>query len=193
MSDRSASSPGGTRAAVFLDRDGTLIEDAHYLSSADAVQLLAGAPEAVAALNAAGVLAIVVTNQSGIAQGLVTEAEYHATQQRLDRLLAERGARVDATYHCPHHPSVSGACDCRKPSVGMYRRAALELGVDLARSLYVGDRRRDVEPALELGGRGVLVPSSVTPPNDIAWARTHALVEHSLGDVVAQFLAGRLG
>ena len=180
------------RVAVFLDRDGTLIEDAHYLSSPDGVQLLPGAPEAVAALNAAGVLSIVVTNQSGIAQGLVTEAEYRATRDRLDQLLAERGARVDATYHCPHHPSVSGACECRKPSAGMYRRAALDLDIDLTRSLYVGDRRRDVEPALELGGRGVLVPSTVTPPNDIAWARAHAEVEHSLGDVVSGFLARRV-
>lgn len=189
MSDSSSTPPHATRVAAFLDRDGTLIEDVHYLSSADGVRLLPGASEAVAALNAAGVLAVVVTNQSGIAQGLMTEAQYVETRDRLDRLMSERGARVDATYHCPHHPGVSAACDCRKPSAGMYRRAALDLGIDLTRSLYVGDRRRDVEPGLELGGRAVLIPSIATPPDDIVWSRTYAAVERSLGDVMVRFIA----
>src|SRR5574338_106156 len=106
----------GTRRAAFLDRDGTLIEDAIYLADPDRMRLLPGAAAAVRELNAHDVLAIVVTNQSGIAQGLLTEAQYEATRQRLDALLAERGARIDASYHCPHHPSVSGSCDCRKPA-----------------------------------------------------------------------------
>jgi D-glycero-D-manno-heptose 1,7-bisphosphate phosphatase len=191
MSDPVSTPAGRQRIAAFLDRDGTLIEDAAYLSSPDGVVLLSGATEAVAALNAAGVLAVVVTNQSGIAQGLLTEVQYQATRERLDSLMNEHGARIDATYHCPHHPSVSGRCDCRKPATGMYRQAALDLDIDLTRSLYVGDRRRDAEPGLQLGGRGVLVPSIATPPDDIVWARTHAVLEHSLGDVVAGFLAGQ--
>lgn len=174
--------------AAFLDRDGTLIEDAHYLADPDGVRLLPGAAEAVVALNGAAIPAVVVTNQSGIAQRLITEAQYAATQRRLAELLAAEGARLDAVYHCPHHPSVSGLCECRKPLTGMYRRAASDLDLDLKRSLYVGDRRRDVEPALDLGGLGVLVASPATPPDDVSWARAHAEVAQSLGDAVARFL-----
>lgn len=176
------------RPAAFLDRDGTLIEDAHYLADPDGVRLLAGAPEALARLNAAGLPAIVITNQSGIAQGLITEAQYEATRQRLDDLLATYPARIDATYHCPHHPTVSGTCTCRKPGTGLYVWASRALGIDLERSLYVGDRRRDVEPSLELGGLGLLVPSPDTPPNDVSWARAHADVAHSLDEAIDHFL-----
>lgn len=174
--------------AAFLDRDGTLIEDAHYLADPNGVHLLPNVAPAVVQLNAADVLAIVVTNQSGIEQGLLTEEQYQQTRVRLVELLAHEGARIDDTYHCPHHPSVSGNCDCRKPGVGMYRQAAREHHVDLTRSAYIGDRRRDVEPALELRGIGILVPSSETPPNDVAWARTHALVAHSLQEAVRMYL-----
>ncbi len=177
------------KVAAFLDRDGTLIEDAHYLADPDGVHLLPNAAPAIVLLNDANVLAVVVTNQSGIAQGLLSEAQYDKTRVRLIELLASAGARLDATYHCPHHPSVSGNCDCRKPGPGMYRQAAREHHIDLARSLYVGDRRRDVEPALELHGVGILVPSLETPPNDVAWARAHARVEHTLVDAVREYLA----
>ena len=177
------------RVAAFLDRDGTLVEDAHYLANADGVHLLPGAPESVISLNAMGVLAIVVTNQSGIARGLVTEAQYDATRRRLSDLMKQHGAVLDAAYHCPHHPSVSGLCDCRKPSLGLFQRAARDFDIDLARSLFVGDRRRDVEPALEVGGMGVLVPSSETPTQDTQWAREHASVTPTLSDAVQLFLA----
>jgi D-glycero-D-manno-heptose 1,7-bisphosphate phosphatase len=145
------------RPAVFLDRDGTIIEDVGYLRDPDRVRLLPGAAEAIGRLNSAGLAAVVVTNQSGIARGLLDEPGYEATRARLDRLLADHGARLDAHYHCPHHPDVGGPCDCRKPGVLLYRRAARELGLDLAASWWVGDRPRDVEPATALGGRGILV------------------------------------
>jgi histidinol-phosphate phosphatase family protein len=145
------------RPAVFLDRDGTLIEDPGYLADPDRVRLLPGAAEAVAELNRAGVPVVVVTNQSGIARGLLTEAQYRATERRLDQLLADRGARIDAHYFCPHHPDAGGPCDCRKPGLLLYRRAASEHGLDLAASWWVGDRLRDVLPAPALGGRGILV------------------------------------
>lgn len=180
------------RPAAFLDRDGTLIEDAHYLADPDGVHLLPGVAEPIVAINDAGHLAIVITNQSGIAQGLLTESQYEATRQRLADLLAARGARIDASYHCPHHPSVSGSCDCRKPATGLYLRAAQDYAIDIPRSLFVGDRRRDVEAAMELGGMGILVPSTETPPNDVYWARTHALVMHSLAEAVSHWMA-RIG
>ena len=145
------------RAAVFLDRDGTLIEDVGYLADPAGVRLLPGSAAAVARLNAAGLPAIVVTNQSGIARGLLTEAQYQATAARVDALLANAGARLEAHYRCPHHPDVTGPCECRKPGTLLYRQAAERFGLDLAASWWIGDRLRDVEAAPTFGGSGILV------------------------------------
>jgi D-glycero-D-manno-heptose 1,7-bisphosphate phosphatase len=145
------------RAAVFLDRDGTLIEDPGYLADPAQVRLLPGAAQAVARLDRAGYPCIVATNQSGIARGLLSEAQYLDTEARLDALLAEQGARLAAHYFCPHHPELTGPCECRKPGSLLYRRAAEQLGIDLARSWWIGDRVRDIQPALALGGAGILV------------------------------------
>lgn len=145
------------RAAVFLDRDGTLIQEADYLADPDGVVLIEGVIEALRRLRAAGFTLVVVTNQSGIARGLYDESDYRAVAARLDRVLEAAGVAVDATYHCPHHPDHSGACECRKPGLGMHRRAARDLGLDLRRSVYVGDKLTDVLPAEETGGRGYLV------------------------------------
>lgn len=180
-----------SRAAAFLDRDGTLIVDEHYLADATRVQLLPGAAESVAAVNASGLLAVVATNQSGIARGLITPAQYEEVRRRLDDLLEAAGAHLDASYLCPHGPPVTGPCDCRKPAIGMYVQAARELDIDLAASLYVGDKRRDVEPALTLGGEGILIPNAETPPEDVSWARNHAKVVPTLGEAVEWFVAQR--
>jgi len=145
------------RRAVFVDRDGTIIVERSYLSDPDGVHLVPGAPSALADLRAAGFALVTVTNQSGIALGLYTEAHYHAVAARLEAVLAQEGAPVDVTEYCPHHVDVGGPCDCRKPATGMHRRAAEALGIDLARSYYVGDKVTDVLPALELGGQGILV------------------------------------
>jgi histidinol-phosphate phosphatase family protein len=147
------------RAAVFLDRDGTLIEDRHYLRDPTQVHLLPGAAQAVRRLNLAGLATVVVTNQSGIARGRLTEADYAATTARLEELLAADGARLDGHWHCPHLPELTGPCDCRKPGPLLYRQAAAALGLDLSRSWWVGDRLRDVQPAERFGGRGILVRS----------------------------------
>ncbi len=152
--------------AVFLDRDGTLIEDPGYISDPAQVRLLPGAAEAVAALGQAGARVIVVTNQSGIARGFLTEEQYAATSRRLEDLLAAEGAGLDAQYHCPHHPELTGPCDCRKPGTALFRVAAEQFGLDLARSWWVGDRRRDVLPARTLGGRGVLIQQPGSPADD---------------------------
>lgn len=143
--------------AVFLDRDGTLIEDPGFLAHPGQVRLLPGAAEAVRAVNAAGRLAVVVTNQSGIARGLLTEADYAGTAARLAELLAVAGARLDGQYHCPHLPEITGPCECRKPGTLLYRRAAAELGIALDRSWWIGDKARDVEPAAVLGGAGAVL------------------------------------
>ena len=145
------------RRAVFLDRDGTIIEDTGYIAEPAAVRLVPGAAGAIARLNRAGLPVIVVTNQSGIARGLLDEAAYAATARRLDALLAAAGARLEGHYHCPHHPAITGPCECRKPGPLLYRRAAADHGLHLARSWWVGDRLRDVLPAEGFDGRGLLI------------------------------------
>jgi D-glycero-D-manno-heptose 1,7-bisphosphate phosphatase len=152
---RSAADP--RRRAVFLDRDGTIIEDTGYLHDSTRIRLLPGAPSAIRLLNARGLPALVVTNQSGIARGLLSLDEYHATERRLDELLAREGARIDGHFFCPHLPEVSGPCDCRKPGSLLYRQAAERFDLDLSRSWWVGDRARDVLPAREFGASGILV------------------------------------
>jgi D-glycero-D-manno-heptose 1,7-bisphosphate phosphatase len=143
--------------AVFLDRDGTIIEDVGYLRDPSQIRLLPGADQAIRRLNASGLLTLVVTNQSGIARGLLSEEDYHRTERRLNELLEGSGAHIDGYYFCPHLPDVSGPCECRKPGTLLYRQAAERFGIDLERSWWVGDRARDVLPAAAFGGRGILV------------------------------------
>jgi len=145
------------RAAVFLDRDGTIIEEVEYLADPEGVQLLPGAVEGLTLLQEAGFALIVVTNQSGIARGFYSEMEYEAVARKLADLLAVEGLRLDSTRFCPHHPERSGDCLCRKPGTGMHRAAAEDLDLDTTRSFFIGDRIRDLLPALELGGEGILV------------------------------------
>src|SRR5438093_823719 len=146
----------GSRA-VFLDRDGTIIEDPGFLHEPDKVKLLPGAAEAIRRLNDGGYRVIIVTNQSGIARGRFTVADYEAVQQRLGALLAAHGARLDGAYLCPHHPQLTGPCDCRKPGLKLFRDAQAAFDIDFAQSWWVGDRLSDVQPARVLGGHGVLV------------------------------------
>ena len=159
MNQRSGSHSAGDqqRPAVFLDRDGTIIEDTGYLKDPERVRLLPGAAQAIGRLNASGLLVVVVTNQSGIARGLLSEDDYRRTEGRLDQLLLAAGAHVDGHYYCPHLPELTGPCECRKPGTLLYRQAALQLGIDLQRSWWVGDRARDVLPAAAFGARGALV------------------------------------
>lgn len=175
------------RPAVFLDRDGTIIREKAYLSDPAGVELVPGTIEALKALRAAGWPYVVVTNQSGIARGLYAESDYHRVAARLQEILEEAGAPPEATQFCPHHPDVTGPCDCRKPDTGMYRRAAADHGLDLSRSVYVGDKLTDVLPAATLGGRGILVRTGygreqealvapeVTVVEDLAAAVRHIL------------------
>lgn len=177
------------RPAVFLDRDGTLIEDRHYLRDPNLVQLLPGAVEAVRRLDRSGWPVVVVTNQSGIARGLLTEQDYQATARRLEELLAAAGARLAGQYHCPHLPEISGPCECRKPGPLLYRRAADELGLDLARSWWVGDRLRDVAGAARFEGRGLLLLAAAPPGEAEAAAAQGWAAVPDLTTAVASILA----
>jgi D-glycero-D-manno-heptose 1,7-bisphosphate phosphatase len=149
--------PGEFRPAVFVDRDGTVIREREYLSDPAGVELLPGAVEGLLAFRDAGYRVVIVTNQSGIARGLYGEPEYQDVRREVERQLTAAGVTVDATYHCPHHPDFTGPCDCRKPATGLFLRASAEHDLDPARSVFVGDRLRDVMPGVELGGRAVLV------------------------------------
>jgi D-glycero-D-manno-heptose 1,7-bisphosphate phosphatase len=154
--------PGPGRPAVFLDRDGTLIVDRHYLSDPAGVALLPGAGEGVARLNAAGLFTVLATNQSGIGRGYFGEARYAAVHARLVEALAEHGARLDAEYHATTFEDTPDPDADRKPGAGMYLRAAREHGLELAASFWIGDRLRDVLPALRFGGTPILMQSPET-------------------------------
>jgi D-glycero-D-manno-heptose 1,7-bisphosphate phosphatase len=145
------------RPAVFIDRDGTIIVEREYLADPEGVELVPGATGAIRRLGEAGFALVVVTNQSGIARGYYTVADYEAVAARLEALLGEGGAVVDLTRYCPHHPEITGPCACRKPATGMFEDAARALDIDPAASFFVGDKLTDVVPALTLGGRGILV------------------------------------
>jgi histidinol-phosphate phosphatase family protein len=175
--------------AAFLDRDGTIIHDANYIASPEQVALLPGAAAAIASLNEANIPVVVVTNQSGIARGLLTPADYEAVHARMVELLGREGASIDAAYYCPHHPDISGACECRKPGTLLYRRAAEEHGLRVEGSLFAGDHWRDVEPAVVLGGHGVLVPAEGTRPDEIARATQQASVAATLMEAVARWMS----
>jgi D-glycero-D-manno-heptose 1,7-bisphosphate phosphatase len=150
------------KPALFVDRDGVLIEELNYLSRPSQVRLLDGAAEAIARLNRLAVPVVVVTNQGGVAHGYFPETRIAEVHARLDVLLAGHGARVDGYEYCPHHPDAAIAeyrklCDCRKPAPGMLLRAARNGGLDLGRSWLVGDKLSDLEAGLQAGCREVLV------------------------------------
>ena len=172
------------RPAAFLDRDGTLIVERDYLRDPAGVELLPGALAGLRALHEAGYALVLVTNQSGIARGLHSMADFRTVQARLEEVLAGQGIRFDGVYVCPHHPDFTGPCECRKPAPGLYRRAAIELGLEPARSLYIGDKLSDVLPAAAFGGTGILVRTGYGRGEE---ARTPAgvVVLDSIADVPA--------
>ncbi len=162
------------KSAVFLDRDGTLIEDPGYLSDPDQVRLLPGAASAVRRLNEAGCLVIVVSNQSGVARGLITESDVDAIHERLRTLLAAEDARIDAVYYCPFFDGPEAIVekyrrdsDLRKPNPGMLLLAAKEHPIDLKSSWMIGDKDSDVLAGRSAGCRTILIETSTNPPRNI--------------------------
>ena len=145
------------RPAVFLDRDGTVIDEVGHLGEPGRVVLLAGVPTALTRLADAGYALVLITNQAGVARGYFTEVEVEAVNARTAELLEAEGVRLERWYHCPHHPDFTGPCDCRKPLPGMLVRAAEELELDLARSWMVGDHPSDAEAGQAAGARSIMV------------------------------------
>jgi len=141
--------------AVFLDRDGVLIEDTNYVGHVDEVKLIASAPQALRRLHDAGFLLFVVTNQSGVARGYFTREQVDEIHALLNGYFAKAGVALDRYYICPHHPEDN--CDCRKPKPKFLFDAAREYSIDLARSYMIGDRVTDVRCGQNAGTRSVLV------------------------------------
>jgi histidinol-phosphate phosphatase family protein len=140
---------------VFADRDGTLVIERGYLSDPADLELLPGVPAALRRLHAAGWPVIVVSNQSGVGRGIFPLARVHEAMAALRHALRAHGVELDAIHFCPHRPE--DGCDCRKPGVALLRRAAEDLDLSLARSVFVGDKRLDVDTGHRAGARGVLV------------------------------------
>lgn len=148
--------------AVFLDRDGTINIEKEYLYRPDDLEFISGVPEAIAQLNQAGFLVIVITNQSGVARGYFSVNDVNRLHQFMQQQLAAEGAHIDAFYLCPHHPDKGLSdyrfnCDCRKGKPGLILTAAAELDIDLDRSYMVGDKISDIEAGMAAGCRCFLV------------------------------------
>jgi D-glycero-D-manno-heptose 1,7-bisphosphate phosphatase len=150
------------RPAVFLDRDGTINEEKNYLHRIEDFQFISGAPEAIKALNQAGYLVLVITNQSGVARGYFSLEDVEALHQHLAQCLAAVDAHVDGFYVCPHHPTAGEGelrrvCSCRKGEPGLLLQAAREHGIDLSKSFMIGDKEADIEAGENAGCTSLLV------------------------------------
>jgi len=168
---------------VFLDRDGTLNYDPGYLKVAADLKLLAGVAPALARLKGAGAKLVVVTNQSGVGRGIVTLKDLETIHARLQGLLEQEDAALDAIYFCPHHPD--DGCRCRKPNIGMVERAVSELQLDLRRSYLIGDHARDIQLAHTVGAKAILL----TPAPIDAQVSDRLKAELAMPDAVAKSMA----
>lgn len=182
------------RPAIFLDRDGTINVEKDYLYRVDEFEFIPGVPEAIARLNGAGYLVVVVTNQSGVARGYYTLADVERLHRHLNDLLAPCGASVDAFYVCPHHPTAGEGdfrcdCDCRKGEPGLLLQAAAEHGIDLARSFMIGDKRADLEAGGRAGCRALLVRTGYGARTELAGVGKTPVFD-DLSNAVDYILAG---
>jgi D-glycero-D-manno-heptose 1,7-bisphosphate phosphatase len=144
------------KGAVFLDRDGVIVEDVNHLSRADQLALVPGSAAAIRRLNERAIPVVIITNQSVVARGLVSEEELKTIHEALFRLLEREGARIDGLYYCPHHPEVGvlpyrAPCSCRKPEPGLFLRAADDLDLALERSVMIGDSLHDLDAGRRAG------------------------------------------
>lgn len=157
--------------AIFLDRDGVLIKNVPYLADASKIQYMPKVAENIARINRLGFKCVVVSNQSGVARGLVSFEQLSTINKQISDYLIDHGARIDAIYFCPHHPNgivpeYTKICDCRKPKPGMLQRAARDLNIDLSRSVMIGDQEIDYEAGTNAGCRSYLVNTSASASAD---------------------------
>ncbi len=169
------------RPALFLDRDGTIIEDTGYLHEPRSVRLIDGCAEALRVAAAGGLMLVLVSNQSGLAQGLITTAQARSVHDEVIRSLAEEGVRLDGCYYCPHGPD--DRCTCRKPAAGLLLRAAADLGIDLASSYMIGDEIRDAQAGHAVGCTSILLAADGRRSEDVdhvarGWSEAASIVAH---------------
>ena len=150
------------RIAAFMDRDGTITEEMGYLKEPEKLKLIPRSDEAIRLLNEKRILAIVVSNQSGVARGYFTEKTVKETHKRLKELLTEKEAHLDGIYYCPHPPEFGSSkyrknCSCRKPKPGMLLKAAKKFNLDLKKCYVIGDKVDDIKLARNVGAKGILV------------------------------------
>jgi D-glycero-D-manno-heptose 1,7-bisphosphate phosphatase len=186
------------RKACFLDRDGVVIEEENYISDPARVRLCAGVVPALKKLRAADWLLVVVSNQAGIARGLFGPKALEAVQTRIDKLLKAEGVIIDAWYNCPHHPKGSVQefavdCECRKPKPGMLLQAAKEHGIDLKKSVIIGDKISDVEAGFNAGCKkaALVLTGHGAEQNMSATILKRAVVAADVGEAVAKLLESR--
>jgi D-glycero-D-manno-heptose 1,7-bisphosphate phosphatase len=144
------------RGAVFLDRDGVIVEDVHHLSRAEQLALVPGSAAAIRSLNERGVPVVIVTNQSVVARGVMSEVALKIIHEKLFEMLAREGARIDGLYYCPHHPDMGeppyrAVCACRKPEPGLFLQAAADLDIAFDRSVTIGDSLHDLDAGRRAG------------------------------------------
>lgn len=143
--------------AVFFDRDGTINVEKNYLYKIEEFEFIEGIPELIKKYKDQGYLIIVVTNQAGIARGFYTEEDMHKLHQHINKELKKYGTAIDAFYFCPHHPEITGSCNCRKPNTGMLEQAIKDFDIDVRQSLLYGDKPWDIEAGERCGIESVLV------------------------------------
>jgi len=158
-------------AAVFLDRDGTVVREVNYLTAIEQVEILPGVAHALRLLRGHGFKLVIVTNQSVVARGLLSEADLQKIHAEIINRLSHEGAALDGIYYCPHHPTEGiceyrMVCDCRKPKTGLIKRAAMDFQLDPALSYVVGDQLTDIELANAVGATGILVGRDDAPGHD---------------------------
>ncbi len=194
--------PKPRRRAIFIDRDGTLSEEVGYINHLSRFRLFPFAVEAIRLVNRSPFLAVLVTNQAGVARGYFPESLIHEVHAVVARELDAGGARLDGIYYCPHHPTAGEPpyrqeCDCRKPRPGLLHRAADQLGIDLARSYVIGDRLGDLELAWSVGATGVLVRTGYgrgeLEYHAPAWPRGPDMVAEHLLEAVVTILSDAEG
>lgn len=163
------------RPALFLDRDGVINIEKNYLHKKEDVEFIEGIFELCRYYQAKGYLIVVVTNQSGIARGYYSERDFATLTFWMIEVFAREGIEISQVYHCPHHPEISGECDCRKPQPGMLLKAAKELHIDLEHSVLVGDSERDIEAAQRAGVKESYLLTSA-PTQTKATGNIHSLL-----------------
>jgi D,D-heptose 1,7-bisphosphate phosphatase len=183
FTDIPAPSCRSDRRAIFLDKDGTLIENVPYNVNLDLIHFCSGAIPALQQLSAADYKLFVITNQSGVARGYFLETDLHPVEHHLQTQLAAAGVTLSGFYYCPHHPDgvsapYATACNCRKPQPGLLHRAAAEHGIDLKQSWMIGDILHDVAAGRSAGCRTILIDNG----NETEWQLSHQRLPHHLAN-----------